>query len=74
MRCDLLLINLNIILADLVKGMFKVILDVIETNEDKAVKDRHHIFQVGGEIIEGTGELRSIDNWKNVNKYLTIGS
>src|SRR5882672_10725821 len=69
----LIRLNDNIIFTHFVKRIFELILDIIQTHQDKTIENGHHIFKLGGEIVEGTGKVRTVDNRKRVNKNFTVG-
>src|SRR5690606_20252907 len=69
---DFVFINSDIVFADFIKGMLKVILDVVKADEDEAVKHRHNVFEIGGEVVEGAGEIRAVDDREDVNKNLAV--
>src|SRR5690606_33858147 len=69
---DLVFIYPDVVFADFIKGMFEVILDVIKADEDEAVEHRHNIFEIGGEVVEGAGEIGTVDDRKDINKNLAV--
>lgn len=71
-RCDIVLIDLDVVFADLVERMFQVVLDVVQAYENETIENRHDIFKVRREIVKGTGKIRSVDYGEYINENFAV--